>query len=74
MRYLKLGLWRSFNGHNRLVSEAGNAAQILVCDISVGLVLIEQLQLQFCITYVIVQLILFGFQVGNVRMKVGVLR
>ena len=73
MWHLKLGLRRRLDGHDGLILEPGHAAEVLICDVGVALVLVEQLELQLCVLDEVVQLVLFGFQVGQVGVEVGVL-
>ena len=64
MRNLQLGFRRRFDGHDGLIFETSYVADIVTRDVSVSFVFVEQLQLEFGVANQVVELILFGFQIG----------
>ena len=64
MWHLELSFWRSLDSHHRLVLEPGHTPKILVRDVGIGLVLVEELQLQLSVADEVIQLILFGFEIS----------
>ena len=73
MWYVKLGLWRRLDGQHSLVFKPCHGPEVLVGDVSVRLVLVEQLQLQLRVLDEVVELLFLGCQVGQVCVQVGML-